>query len=90
MQVTPINQHTTTRPTGIVPPWLMQDETQPTQPRDRNPGIVPPWLQHPGLVRPEQPVDPDAPRILGAAAPTVYDPRPVDPEPDLPRILAAR
>jgi hypothetical protein len=61
---------------GIVPPWLD---------RPRNPGIVPPWMQYPP-VAPEQPVDDDTPRILGATQPTVYDPQPIVGDDDQPRI----
>ncbi len=65
---------------GIMPPWLQKP--------DRNPGIVPPWLQG-RPVGPSIPVDDDTPRILGSAAPTVYEPTPVEPDPDTPRIWHA-
>jgi hypothetical protein len=63
--------------TGIVPPWM--------DTANRNPGIVPPWLLHP-VVQPEQPVDTDVPRILGADHATGYDPQPVDIDDNTPRI----
>lgn len=62
---------------GIVPPWLQKP--------DRNPGIVPPWLQD-RPVGPVEPVPDDVPRIF-AAQPTVYDPQPVEIDPDMPRIM---
>ena len=65
---------------GIVPPWLQHP--------DRNPGIVPPWLQG-RPVGPTTPVDDGTPRILGSAAPTVYDPEPIVVDPDAPHIWTA-
>jgi hypothetical protein len=65
---------------GIVPPWLQRP--------DRNPGIVPPWLQG-RPVGPTVPVDDDTPRILGAMQPTVYEPTPITPDPEVPRIWGA-
>lgn len=66
---------------GIVPPWLQH-------PDRRNPGIVPPWLQG-RPVGPTEPVADDVPRILGGAAaqPTVYEPLPINLDPETPRIL---
>lgn len=61
---------------GIVPPWLQHP--------DRNPGIVPPWLGD--VVQPTVPVGDDEPRILSAFQSTVYDPTPVEFDPDTPRI----
>lgn len=68
--------------TGIVPPWMDNGDRNL---RNRNPGIVPPWLLHP-VVQPDQPVDRDVPRILGADQPTGFDPKPVDVDDDTPRI----
>lgn len=62
---------------GIVPPWLQQ--------ASRNPGIVPPWLQG-RPVGPAKPVADDVPRILAAATPTMYEPLPVQVDPEVPRI----
>lgn len=61
---------------GIVPPWLQRT--------DRNPGIVPPWLQG-RPVGPDEPVADDVPRILGAAQRTVFEPLPIDLDPETPR-----
>lgn len=73
------------RNTGIVPPWLQHPV------KGKNPGIVPPWLQG-RPVGPTHPVADDVPRILGIAAPTVYEPSPVQlpviDDPELPRIMA--
>ncbi len=54
-------------------------------PPNGNPGVVPPWLQvytpAPGID------DPDTPRVMGAAHPTVYDPQPITVDPDMPHIM---
>ncbi|MCW2926508.1 MAG: hypothetical protein JWM86_476 [Thermoleophilia bacterium] len=59
------------RNSGIVPPWLQRPTVA-----QANTGIVPPWLQD-LPVGPDLPVGDDVPRILGANAPTGFDPTPV-------------
>ncbi len=54
-------------------------------PPNGNPGIVPPWLQ--GFIPGAVTDDPDTPRVMGAATPTVYNPQPITDDPDIPRIM---